>query len=365
VGKPVSWRAVRVNLVMLNRWFVLRVGRTDRLRFWKSYCQARAASALPGDLGITDMARDVERRTWASNLRFWRSRDRRCLLNNRYYRQVRSDAAQGHAVTDLDSRVLATLLADPDEPFRRPGVRMLKDSRSSTVAEFDLPEGDTVRRVVYKRFRLTTWSDPWVGLVRRSPALRSWVQGHGLRERCLPTARPLVVLHRARKGLCYEGYLLTDKIANAVDLHAYLGRLDSLAASKRQAHLRLLIDQVARLARELHRRRLSHRDFKAANVLVSGEVGVGTGPACWLIDLVGLERYRKLPRGRRVQNLARLHASFHRGGQLSRTDKLRFLRIYLEWGLRGRAGWKRWWEEIEQGTRAKVARNARNGRPLA
>src|SRR5208283_1334808 len=116
--------------------------------------QARAASALPRDLAVTDMARDVERRTWASNLRFWRSRDRRCLLNNRYYRQVRSDAAQGHAVTDLDTRALTALLADPDEPFRRPGVQMLKDSRSSTVAEFDLLQGDTVQRVVYKRFRV-------------------------------------------------------------------------------------------------------------------------------------------------------------------------------------------------------------------
>jgi hypothetical protein len=39
--------------------------------------------------------------------------------------------------------------------------------------------------------------------------------------------------------------------------------------------------------------------------------------------------------------------------------------MYLEWGLRGREGWKRWWHEIEQATLAKVARNARNGRPLA
>jgi len=365
VGEPLTWRAIRANLIMLNRWFVLRVSRPDRLRFWRAYCRERATGALPADLAVTDLARDVEQRTWASNLRFWRSRDRRCLLNNRYYRQVRSNVAQGHAVADLDARVLATLLADPDEPFDRPGVQMLKDSRSSTVAEFDLLQGDTVRRVVYKRFRVTAWSDPWVSLVRRSPALRSWVQGHGLRERCLPTPRPLVVLHRRRRGLSYEGYLLTEKIADGVDLHAYLARLQALAASKCRAHLHLLIDQVARLARELHRRRLSHRDFKAANVLVAGEVRDGRGPACWLIDLVGLERYRKLPRGRRVQNLARLHASFHRSALLSRTDKLRFLRIYLAWGLRGRAGWKRWWHDIEQATLTKVARNVRNGRPLA
>ena len=88
-------------------------------------------------------------------------------------------------------------------------------------------------------------------------------------------------------------------------------------------------------------------------------------PTCWLIDLVGVERRGKLRRSRRVQNLTRLHASFHRHPAVTRTDKLRFLRAYLEWGLRGRDGWKRWWREIEQATRAKVARNARNRRPLA
>jgi len=371
VGEPLSWRTIRANLVMLNRWFVLRASRTDRLRFWQAYWQAREESdlgsqptGLPRDLAISDLARELEQRTWASNLRFWRSRDRRCLLNNRYYRRVRSEAAQGHTVTDLDPRALAAFLADPDEPFRRPDVKLLKDSPSSTVAEFDLAQGGIVRRVVYKRFRVTAWSDPWVSLVRRSPALRSWVQGHGLRERCLPTARPLAVLHRRRNGLCYEGYLLTEKIVDAVELHGTLARLESLPAAERRTRLYLLINQVARLARELHRRRLSHRDLKAANILVSGDAGE-VGPLCWLIDLVGVERFQKLSRARRLQNLARLHASFHRSALLSRTDKVRFLRVYLEWGLRGREGWKRWWHEVEEATLAKVARNVRNGRPLA
>jgi Lipopolysaccharide kinase (Kdo/WaaP) family len=365
VGAPLGWRALRANLVMLNRWFVLRVSRSDRLRFWQAYCQEAHHDGLPQEVASADLALELEKATWASNLRFWRSRDRRCMLDNRYYRRVRSAAALGHAVTDLDAADLTALLADPDAPFRRPGVRLLKDSRSSTVAEFEVRVGGVVRRVIYKRFRVTAWSDPWVALVRRSPALRSWVQGHGLRERCLPTARPLAVFHRRRGGLCHEGYLLTEKIEDAVELHRCLAGLESLALPERQSLLRRLIDLVARLARDLHRRRLSHRDLKAANVLVSGSAGPAAGLQCWLIDLVGVERYAKLPRSRRVQNLARLHASFHCRPMISRTDKLRFLRVYLEWGLHGREGWKRWWHDIDQATLAKIARNARNGRPLA
>ena len=96
----------------------------------------------------------------------------------------------------MDLAVLAPLLADPDEPFRRPGVVVLKDSPSSTVIEFDLPVGGVTRRVIYKRFAVTRWTDPWAALFRPAPALRSYVMGHGMRLRGLPTPRPLAVWHR-------------------------------------------------------------------------------------------------------------------------------------------------------------------------
>ncbi len=346
LGAPLGWRARRDNLVILNRWFVMRVGRSDRLRFWRAYL----------------FSRDLEERTWRSNLRFWAARDRRCLRGNRYYRPVASAVAAGHAVADLDRATLNALLADPDEPFRRPGAVLLKDSRSSTVAEFDLAVNGAVRRVIYKRFRLTSRGEPLAALFRRTPALRSWVHGHGLRERCLPTPRPLLVLHRRRHGLAREGYLLTEKVPDAEELARHVAGLAALPIGERRRRLRGLIEQLARLVRELHRRRLAHRDLKAANVLVQG---TASGPALWLIDLVGMTRHRALPRPRRVQNLARLHASFHCHPLLTRTDKLRFLRTYLGWGLHGKQGWKEWWRLITGATWHKIAKNSRNGRILS
>jgi tRNA A-37 threonylcarbamoyl transferase component Bud32 len=398
-GGPLSWEASRANLVMLNRWFVLRAGRSDRRRFWEAYSRSllstehsesipeggrHAEHALRGGrrrvghaphaafLGTPESARDLERRTWASNLRFWRSRDRRCLANNRYYGRVRSETVVGHVVRDLEPAVLAPLLADPDEPFRRPGVRLLKDSPSSTVAELEASVNGVARRVIYKRFRVTLWSDPWVSLCRASAALRSWVFGHGLRERCLPTPRPLAVLHRRRHGLPHEGYLLTEKVPDAVELHRYATGLEALAPAERRRALRRGLEQVAALVRDLHRRQLAHRDLKAANILVQPGASGSRCPGgicdigrLWLIDLVGVRRHGKLPRRRRVQNLARLHTSFCRNPLLTRTDKLRFLRTYLQCGLFGRERWKGWWRAVEAATAEKIARNLRSGRPLA
>jgi hypothetical protein len=184
VRSPLSWRPSRANLVLLNRWFTLRATRTDRLRFWRTYCNARQLGGVASRYAV-----DLEERTGASNRAFWRTRDRRCLASNRYFQPVRSAAASGHAVRDLPHELLNTLLADPDAAFGWPGVKLLKDSRSSTVAEFEANVNGVPQRVIYKRFRVTSWSDPWKALVRRSPALRSWVYGHALRDRCQPTPR--------------------------------------------------------------------------------------------------------------------------------------------------------------------------------
>jgi hypothetical protein len=259
---------------------MLRASRSDRRRFWKAYAAAGGAP-LPSAGEDALRVRRLERATWDSCLRFWQHRDRRCLQTNRYYVRARSAAAAGFAVRDLDPADLTGLLADPDAPFRRPGVPLLKDSRSSTVAEMDVTVNGRPCRAIYKRFRVTAWCDPWLNLLRPSEALRSWVHGQGLRERCLPTPRPLAVFHRRRRGLWHEGYLLTEKVPEAADLHAHLAGLAGRDAAEGRAVLRRRIDEAAKLVRELHRRQLSHRDLKAANLLVN--------PAgLWLIDLVGM-----------------------------------------------------------------------------
>ena len=67
----------------------------------------------------------------------------------------------------------------------------------------------------------------------------------------------------------------------------------------------------------------------------------------------------------RVRDLTRLNASFVASPGVVATDRLRFLRVYLLWGLRGSGGWKEWWSQIDLATRDKVRKNASRNRPLA
>jgi len=98
--------------------------------------------------------------------------------------------------------------------------------------------------------------------------------------------------------------------------------------------------------------------LKAGNILAADD-GV------WLIDLVGMRVHKKMTREDRIQNLTRLHASFHSSPLLTRTDKLRFLRTYQGWGLHSSGVWKKWWKAVDKATQAKVSRNRSRGRPLA
>jgi len=69
LGPPLDWHRSRDNLVILNRWFVLRSARSDRLRCWTAYREAR-------DLTISRQTiRNLEHRTLQSNLQFWRAKD--------------------------------------------------------------------------------------------------------------------------------------------------------------------------------------------------------------------------------------------------------------------------------------------------
>jgi tRNA A-37 threonylcarbamoyl transferase component Bud32 len=351
LGPPCSWVERRENLILFNRFFMLRASRAERLRFWRAYCDASGSLiGLPAD----QAGREVERRTLESNLQFWTARDRRCLVSNRYYRRVSNGGVRGFVVRDLDSSLVAELLRDPDQPFRDAPAK-IKDSRSSTVIEFP------AAKAIFKRFRVTNARDPWLALFRRTPVIRSWIMGQGLRERCLPTARPLAVLHRYRNGLPREGYLLTEKIENAIELRAWADRMLTRPAEERRLELRDRIPALARLIRQLHERGLAHRDLKAANILTSERAG---DPRFWFIDLVGVRRM-SINAKRRAQNLARLLASFAEHPLVSRTDRLRFLRSYQAWALRGKAGWKKLWRRIESAWRTKIERNRRTGRPIA
>ena len=131
VARRMSWADVRGNLALLNHYFGLRSGRTDRQRFLRHYLDARQAA--PPDPGA--FARQIESatRAWAEKL--WTRWGRRCHRSNKYFKKYKARHTWSVAARDLDQGEVRALLADPDAPFHRAGTVLIKDSRTTTVAE--------------------------------------------------------------------------------------------------------------------------------------------------------------------------------------------------------------------------------------
>jgi serine/threonine protein kinase len=354
---PLSWTRSRANLILYNRWFQLRATSTDRMRFWREYHLAR--QKLPATEDPRSEATELERATLASNRRFWVARTARYRGTHRTIHQVRAGAVRGLAVRDLPEQFLRELLRDPDGAFDRPGTRVLKRCMSSTVAELELPGPTGPRTVILKRISARSVLDPLKNLFRSSAVLRSWLLGHGLCERWLPTPRPLAVFHRYRAGcIPAEGYLLTEQVPDAVGLPEFV------KGCREPGVLRALGERLARIVRAMHDRGVSHRDLKAPNVMLRGAATDPAGAEPVLIDLVGVRAGREaVPFARRARELARLNASFLAVPHISRTERLRFLLAYLRGGER-QSDWKMWWKAVWRATAAKVEKNRRTGRTI-
>lgn len=337
IGGPLPWSQRSQNLATLNRYFALAATRSDRLRFWRAYV---AETKLPDAPTATPKA--IERATGQSNLALWQQREQKYIHDGRVVHRVATGALTGWSVHDCTA--FESLAAAPEHGIAGPAATRLKSGGASTIVL--TPYG------VLKRFNIRSWLDTWKNRLRRSPALRSWILAHGLRDAGLPTPRPLLWFRDRSSG---TEYLLTEYLADAVDLRAFVEQELCVSA------LRMRIDALARVLRQFHERHFGHRDLKAANCLTPAD---SDDHRIWFIDLVGVGRRSTIRRGERVRDLARLAASFWRHPGVSNGDRLRFLRTYMDWPLHGKWGWKRWWREIREVTQAKVDRTQRRGRPL-
>ncbi len=369
VRHEVRERDARTNLALLNHYFWIRSNRTDRHRFLRAYVRTRQ-EPIPDPKAL---ARGIEAETRTLAERLWRRWGRRCLGENKYFTTYRGPESWAVASRLIAPAMVHELLCDPDAPLRRPDAVLLKDSRTTTVVELSLPVGGASTKVIYKRFNRKKLLDPIYTMFRPSRAWRAWRNGQHLASRGIPTPQNLIVIGRSARGRRFlphqfwphETYLVTIKADPAITLGAYARDvLPACSETERRARIGRLTPLLAGLIRRLHERSLSHRDLKADNILIEGHPE-SSAARLSLIDLVGVRLEYPITRHHQVQNLARLQLSLAHVPGRTRTDALRFLRVYLSGTAPARASWKGLWREIDAAGRKKVDRNLRNHRKLS
>lgn len=327
------------SLAMLCAGFLDRTSQADRLRFWRTYRAERT------DFVVADphaFAGEIRSAAVAHARRIAARRDKRAWADNRDFFRVTTVDGTAHAVRELPRSFVEHMLREPDRLWQANVDRPVKLSVGSLVVEAELPTIAGLRRVAVKRLRPKNAWKTVASWFRRGRAPEAWYRGHALLARGIPTARPLVVCE-PRKNYHGDGFLVTEWLTGAEDLHLYAWDLAKRPVDQRRRRIREVAEAAGKIIGRLHDQGFTHRDLKGNNLLVRE---LPDGVEMFLIDLDGLRQGTRPAQATCCKNLTRIALSAEMHPWVSRTDRLRFLRAYLKrYDAKAAIDWKPWWRE--------------------
>ena len=234
---------------------------------------------------------------------------------------------------------LETLLSDPARIRRRSTGRVphaVVDGPGGRLASLFVREyrhGGLFGRILRHRF------------ISRGRPIRELVVSDRARSARVPTPEIVAYVGTGLPGIAHRRAVMVA-LEGYRDLVDWLGPGGSTAEMSRKevAHRRAALGRLAVEVRRLHDAGVDHADLHVKNLMVQSEVDDGHEPAVALVDLdksSWVEGRDGLSEDRRRRNLVRLDRSVEklvrRGGSITRTERLRFLREYHGGVLPGRA----------------------------
>ncbi len=175
------------------------------------------------------------------------------------------------------------------------------------------------------------------GFQIRDGAENEWKKMMRLEEIGIRTMTPVAFGAIRKMGLPYRSLTLTEHLYGADKLEDYLpARFGDARLSREQiAQKRRIIEKTARWARIFHGSGFHHQDFYLGHIFIRPEEGDEF--TLHLIDLQRVREERRLRKSRLIKDLAQLNFSATGLACLSRSDRMRFLKTYLDKESLGRA----------------------------
>jgi len=361
VGRPVKDRQATHNLAQLNQWFYVRGLLSDRIRFLNRYLYWREIfheGAFARRLGLDrrQLLRRLERDANRHANALYAKRDRRALRDGRYFARLilqsgwrahvflrSKEPSPGSRATqfELSRQQWREWLANPlgllrtDDP-----QRVIKESATAIVCRVSLPlpHGEALD-VVCKHASARNFLKRFQNSFRTSRPMLTWKRAHALLNRRIPTARPLAVVEKKLFGLRLDSLIITD-------LQTILSaRIKELPLDRQRQFKRMITEALVAVLRRFHDCGFMHRDLKAQNIIVQWSGKPGEVPRILLVDLDGIRRPRRYRHRAWMRALMRLNVSLDHCPQITRTDRLRFLKRYLERPGFSSRTWKPVWRD--------------------
>ena len=212
----------------------------------------------------------------------------------------------------------------------------LHTKQGRSIARWSLAEGAD-RMVVYlkRHYRLPWWRGVAATLFPGgawSPGLQEWQRLKWAKDEGLPVNRAVAAGQFVGPWFKLRGFLAVEELGGMLPLHEAV----PLAATRMSPAAfagwkRGLIAELARLARELHQRKVFHKDLYFCHFYIPEEL-TWRAPASWvnravMIDLHRLTRHRISGAWWLLKDLAQLLYSSEVPGVTPR-DRVRFWKLY-------------------------------------
>ena len=139
----------------------------------------------------------------------------------------------------------------------------------------------------------------------------------------LPTMIPVAAGKRAGKVFGSESFLVTKGIKDCVTLETYA---EFCLKTKTFTEKTKLIKKTALLSRKMHQSGFNHRDFYLCHLFIGTKEN--NKDELFIVDLHRVDIRKKVPERWIIKDLAALNYSA-KSKNITRTDKLRFLKYYL------------------------------------
>jgi tRNA A-37 threonylcarbamoyl transferase component Bud32 len=137
---------------------------------------------------------------------------------------------------------------------------------------------------------------------------------------------PVAVVEGVEKTLFFKGrdFLITQAVPGERTYQYFAVHFRTPLSYETVADKRALIDAAGREIGRLHRAGIFHGDLRVGNIIIDGRSSTAR---FFFIDNERTQFYREIPEKKRLKNLVQLNMVLL--PQITRTDRLRFLRGYL------------------------------------
>ena len=216
------------------------------------------------------------------------------------------------------------------------------------------------RRYFIKIHRGCGWGEIFKDLISARPPIVSARSEWEAIERLQRIGiRTMKVAGRGERGANpaeRESFVITETLENMISLEELTQQWSVWPRRVRENVKRALLEQIAGMAKTMHRHGLNHRDFYLCHFLLTARAFENWNSKedldLHLIDLHRMQHRRRVPLRWRVKDLASLlHSSLDAG--LTRRDLVRFVRLYggKPWSrldARSKKRWRRIWRHAHR-----------------